>query len=276
MRIATQNTGNVKKSINSDGVRRLLSGVDVLHTQENWIQPGEQELRRVAKDRGFGVIQDDGNRSNVYERQNAAFYRKDVVRLLEPIYIRQPGSKKRWAVGGLFEDRSSKREFISLGWHAEAWQRRNPLILNRARAQGQAVLDWLSARGWQGFTVLAGDFNIGVGGASLKPLLNAGFTDTHQALKPLNTFGSIILDHIMFKGPGATLLRHDTLGTGSDHRALIATFKFSPVPVNTLVYRAREKFEEGIDLMKGVPISRTEAWRMATRIQAALDSGPKS
>lgn len=231
MRHGTLNTGNPKRGVTRAGAEAMLRATDALATQENWLQSGEQAMRQIARDLGFGVLQDDGDRSNVYERQNASFYRRSAWADVEPLYVRLPGDKTRWAVGAKAVALPSRQPVLWLGWHAEAWQYRTAARLARARAQAQAVLDWLERDGWERLTILAGDLNTDVDGKSLAPLYAAGFTNAHRRLGRTPTFGKrVVLDHILWRDPERVLTprRLSTVRTGSDHRGLVLTYDLKP------------------------------------------------
>ena len=231
MRHGTLNTGNPQRGVTRAGAEAMLRATDALATQENWLQSGEQAMRQIARDLGFGVLQDDGDRSNVYERQNASFYRRSAWADVEPLYVRLPGDKTRWAVGAKAVALPSRQPVLWLGWHAEAWQYRTAARLARARAQAQAVLDWLERDGWEHLTILAGDLNTDVDGKSLRPLYAAGFTNAHRRLGRTPTFGRrVVLDHILWRDPERVLTprRLSTVRTGSDHRGLVLTYDLKP------------------------------------------------
>lgn len=74
--------------------------------------------------------------------------------------------------------------------------------------------------------LVCGDFNTTPDSRLLRPLYEAGWTNTHREGGVRATHGRRAIDYVWWKrSPRVEFLGHETLSTHSDHQALIAHFK---------------------------------------------------
>lgn len=97
---------------------------------------------------------------------------------------------------------------------------KNRIIVNRI----VTVMEDHKKPGW--FIVMDG--NATPNSWTLKPLYKAGWTNTHKAGHAIPTHGKRTIDYIWFRvEAGVKFIRHYTIETKSDHRAIIGVFELS-------------------------------------------------
>jgi hypothetical protein len=220
--VATWNTG---AGGGAPALRRLLRTADVIAAQE-W---GDRDsLRRVARRHGWRVI--DGRRPGqtktplLYDPAALHLRHRIARHLVGPAWV-GPGAGRsdrmgpKWAIGGRF------------GFHGRAVVVASTHVLPslyrpRRRAMGAAhVRRLVATMGGPGARFIAGDFNATPGHPVLRPLPAAGWTHTHRT-RLLPTHGRRAIDFVWWKRrPGVRLLDVRTMPNGSDHHALIATYR---------------------------------------------------
>lgn len=218
----TFNTGNPRNLLTRTGWAAFAENCDIIRTQENYLSGAEKWTRTWAAQNGYTVLQDDGDSSNVYERQNAMYVRNSAYEVVKPIYAKTRGDKKKWMVGAIVEHKATKQPSLELGYHA-SFRQNVPSNLRLATAQAEYAVRAVKILKWPYLVNSGGDLNNGVTGASLKPFYNEGYINWHRRLGRLPTFrDGRTIDHILTLDPekvvDPTGIR--TYKGGSDHYAL--------------------------------------------------------
>jgi endonuclease/exonuclease/phosphatase family metal-dependent hydrolase len=229
MKEITLTTWNAGNGSNADFKQLLRQGI-ILAGQE-W---GDQrDMTNVALDQDWKILDGSGKAG---QSSTPLFYQphsKNGAKLLHRYaysMIRSqnvgPGAgpsrlKAKWAIGGRFNLQG--HHFNAVSTHLVASQE-YPLRHKVAVRHVDHLLDAFNQRSLP--TFIMGDFNAVPDSDTLDALYRHGWTNSHIAGGDLNTHGSRSIDYVWWKKSAPIrFVEHHTLKNGSDHNALVATFK---------------------------------------------------
>lgn len=241
MLLSTYNTGDGDTYAST---KRFLTASDMIFLQEMLSRDGWPA--RLRRETGFKFYDGEGRKGEnavqvAWNPRRVNFIEPFSKLLLPRTFVGSgPGgdyTNPKYAVGGIFEDRFSQRNFAAFSLHNVSGQDDNQHRHVAALEWTENLVKFLATFGDMA-VLFGGDFNVNFRGFSIEPLNKAGYVNNHMLLGRMPTHGiNWTPDQIWIKKADpkdkhpvgkVELQEAGTTRGESDHRRLWVDARFRP------------------------------------------------